>query len=82
MIPSMVVMTPCGAMMAVISFNIKNQGTVYGGTGNDTITVTNSNAQLDSWLEGGFGNDKIVAGSGDDTLFSGYGRGYAGRWSW
>ncbi len=55
-------------------FYVKNQGIVYGGTGNDTITVTNSNAQLDSWLEGGFGNDKIVAGSGDDTLFSGYGQ--------
>ena len=54
-------------------FNVKNQGTVYGGVGNDKITVTNTNATLNSWLEGGFGNDTIIAGSGNDTLFSGYG---------
>jgi len=56
------------------TFNVKNQGTVYGGTGNDIITVTNANAALASWLEGGFGNDMITAGSGNDTLFSGYGK--------
>ncbi|MDP2903813.1 MAG: calcium-binding protein [Methylovulum sp.] len=56
------------------SFNVKNQGTVYGGTGSDTITVTNTNVLLPSWLDGGFGNDSITAGPGNDTLFSGYGK--------
>ncbi|MDD5125573.1 calcium-binding protein, partial [Methylovulum sp.] len=55
------------------SFYIKNKGTVIGGIGNDTITVSNTDAKLDSWLEGGLGNDKITAGSGNDVLFSGYG---------
>ena len=56
------------------SFNVKNQGTVYGGTGSDIITVTNTNSLLASWLDGGFGNDSITGGSGNDTLFSGYGK--------
>ncbi|MDD5276490.1 MAG: calcium-binding protein [Methylovulum sp.] len=55
------------------TFNVNNQATVYGGTGNDVITVKNTNAKLDSWLEGGLGSDTIVAGAGNDTLFSGYG---------
>ncbi len=55
------------------TFNVKNQGTVIGGTGNDTIIVSNTNPALGSWLEGGFGADKITGGSGHDTLFSGYG---------
>ncbi|TAL47050.1 MAG: calcium-binding protein [Methylovulum sp.] len=56
------------------NFNVKNQGTTYGGTGNDIITISNTNANLASWLEGGLGNDSITAGTGNDTLFSGYGK--------
>lgn len=55
------------------TFNIRNQGIAYGGIGDDKITVTNSNPALGSWLEGGFGNDTIVAGAGNDVMFSGYG---------
>jgi len=55
------------------TFNIRNQGIAYGGIGDDKITVTNTNPALGSWLEGGFGNDTIVGGSGNDVLFSGYG---------
>lgn len=55
-------------------FNVNNQGTVYGGIGNDKITVTNASASLHSWLEGGLGSDSIVAGAGNDTLISGYGQ--------
>ena len=54
-------------------FNVKNQGTIFGGVGNDKITVTNASATLNSWLEAGFGNDSVTAGAGNDTLFSGYG---------
>ena len=54
-------------------FNVKSQGTVYGGIGNDKITVTNTVTTLNSWLEGGLGSDSILSGSGNDTLFSGYG---------
>lgn len=54
-------------------FNVKNQGTVYGGLDNDKITVNNTNIALSSWLEGGLGNDTITSGSGSDTIFSGYG---------
>lgn len=55
------------------TFTVNNQGIVYGGIGNDTITVKNADASLDSWLEGGLGNDVITGGAGNDTLFSGYG---------
>lgn len=55
------------------TFIIKNQATVYGGSSDDTITVSNTNATLASWLDGNSGNDTITAGSGNDTLFSGYG---------
>lgn len=55
------------------TFTVKNQGTVYGGTGNDYIRVINNDAKLDSWLDGGFGSDTLIAGAGNDTLISGYG---------
>ncbi|PPD38444.1 MAG: hypothetical protein CTY16_20190 [Methylobacter sp.] len=55
-------------------FNVKNQGTVYGGVGNDIVTVNNTtNPALGSVLEGGLGNDTLTAGVGKDVLFSGYG---------
>lgn len=54
-------------------FYVKNQGTVYGGTGDDKITVTNASATLNSWLDGGLGSDSIIGGAGNDTFISGYG---------
>lgn len=56
------------------TFWLKNRGTVYGGVGDDKLTVSNGNAALGSWLESGLGNDSITAGAGNDTLFSGYGK--------
>lgn len=56
------------------TFNVKNQGKVLAGTGNDTISLINANAGLSSWLNGGIGDDTITAGSGNDVLISGYGK--------
>ena len=44
--------------------------TFYGGGGNDTITISGSNADT---LNGGVGNDTLNGGAGDDTLNGGDG---------
>jgi Ca2+-binding RTX toxin-like protein len=62
----------------VVTVNGENAGltssriVVYGGVGNDTITVSPS-AVVSVEIYGGAGNDSISGGSGDDILIGGDG---------
>jgi Ca2+-binding RTX toxin-like protein len=55
-------------------FYINNKATVYAGTGDDSISLINTVATQNSWLDGELGSDKIKAGAGNDTLIAGYGQ--------
>jgi Ca2+-binding RTX toxin-like protein len=63
-----------------VSVNGTPQGTfatagrvvVYGGDGNDDLTVDGSIGNS-AWLHGGGGNDRIKGGGGDDVLLGGEG---------
>ena len=46
---------------------------VYGGWGDDDITVDSNIGTVPVLLEGGPGNDKLVGGMGNDTLMGGFG---------
>jgi len=69
-----------GSGSVAVAINGLNQGTfsalsrvvVYGGAGNDVISVQ-SNVLLDAWLFGGGGNDVLSAGRGNDVLAGGAG---------
>lgn len=72
-----------GSAVQVLSFNINlatgtdNFGNTYvgiegviGGTGDDTITGTDTTGES---LDGGGGNDLLIGGLGNDTIFGGTG---------
>jgi hypothetical protein len=48
---------------------VHDDNQVFGGAGNDRITVGNGN----EWVQGGSGNEYIQGGSGNDWLFGGSG---------
>ena len=55
---------------------VANTGTiqVFGQSGNDTISVDESNGAMPAvQLFGGAGNDTLIGGSGNDLLFGGAG---------
>ena len=49
-------------------------GTVFGGNGNDTVTLTGFNGTGGSTLFGGAGNDQLTGGAQGDLLIGGTGR--------
>jgi len=57
-------------MTATILSGTGGHSAIYGGSGNDNLTVIGGS---DNILDGGSGNDELTAGLGDDLFIGGYG---------